>query len=284
MDSPPSFRPPAPAGNGPPLQPYMTPEKIALVAATALFLGGFAHAFLSLRQGAYRHSWTAFWLIAAGFACQCYFLYVRGQNLGRCPVTNPFELLTFTGWSMVLFYFLVGSAYRLSLLGAFTAPLAFLMQLTALLKPDTPALPGRAAPGLWTEMHVTLSLLAYGAFSLACVAGVMFLVQDRLLKRHKAMSLVRNLPPVHYLSLAVRRLIIAGTVILTAGIAAAYQMPATPAAGKLVVVWIVWGAYILLLGYESWRGMSSRRAAWAAVACFLLTVASLWFVTTPGTH
>ena len=259
----------------------MSPEKIALLAATALFLGGFVHAFLSLRRGAYRHSWTAFWLIALGFACQSYFLYTRGQALGKCPVTNQFELLTFTGWAMVLFYFGVGSAYRLSLLGAFTAPLAFLMQFTALLKHDTPAVRSPNAPGVWTEMHVTLSLLSYGAFSLACVAGVMYLVQDRLLKRHTAMNLVRNLPPVHYLSLAVRRLIISGTVILTAGIAAAYQMPARPAAGKLFVVWIVWGAYVVLLGYESWRGMSARRAAWAAVACFLLTVASLWFVTTP---
>jgi ABC-type uncharacterized transport system permease subunit len=262
----------------------MSPEKAALIAAALLFLGGVVHSFLSLRRGAYRHSWTAFGLIAAGFLCQCYFLYVRGQALGRCPITNPFELLTFTGWAMVLFYLVVGSAYRLSLLGAFTAPLAFLMQVTALLKTDTPpsaAAAGRT-PGVWTEMHASLSLLAYGAFSLACVAGIMFLVQDRLLKRHAGMGLVRILPPVHHLALALKRLLLTGLVILTAGILCAYQMPVRPAAPKLTAVWIVWGAYVLLLGYEQWRGMSSRRAAWAAVACFLLAVASLWFVTPPA--
>ncbi len=257
----------------------MTAEKSALVVATVLFLGGFVHAFLSLRRGAYRHSWTAFWLIAGGFVGQSLFLYWRGQALGRCPITNPFELLTFTGWAMVLFYFVVGSAYRLSLLGAFTAPLAFLMQVAALMKPDpAPAAP-KGSPGMWTELHATLSLLAYGAFALAFVAGVMFLLQDRLLKKHTGMVLVRTLPPVHHLAKAMKRLLLTGTLFLTAGIIAAYQMEKQPEAGKLVVVWIVWTAYALLLGYEYWRGMSARRAAWAAAGCFLLALVSLWFVT-----
>jgi ABC-type uncharacterized transport system permease subunit len=224
------------------------------------------------------HSWTSFALIAGGFACQSLFLYWRGKALGRCPITNPFELLTFTAWSMVLFYFVVGSAYRLSLLGAFTAPLAFLMQLAALLKPDVA--PASSGPrGWWSELHASLSLVAYGAFALGCVAGVMFLIEDRLLKKHRGLTLMRTLPPVHHLARAIKRLILTGTLILTAGIMAAYQMETRPAAHKLVVVWGVWAAYVLLLGYEQWRGMSARRAAWAATGCFALAVASLWFVT-----
>ena len=76
-----------------------------------------------------------------------------------------------------------------------------------------------------------------------------------------------------------KRLLLTGTLILTAGIVAAYQMEKSPEAGKLIVVWIVWAAYVLLGVYEQWRGMSSRRAAWAAVGCFVLAVTSLWFVT-----
>jgi ABC-type uncharacterized transport system permease subunit len=257
----------------------MTPEKAALVVATVLFLGGFVHAVLSLRRGVYRHSWTALCLLAAGFVCQSLFLYWRGQELGRCPITTPFELLTFTGWSMTLFYFVVGSAYRLSLLGAFTAPLAFAFQFAALLMPDAHSASGKPAGGMWTEMHASLSLLSYGAFGLAFVAGIMFLIQDRLLKNHTGMNLVRTLPPVRYLARALKRLLVTGTLILTAGIVSAYQMETRPAAAKLVLVWGVWTAYALLLAYEYWRGMSARRAAWAATACFVLAVASLWFVT-----
>jgi hypothetical protein len=46
-----------------------------------------------------------------------------------------------------------------------------------------------------------------------------------------------------------------------------------------VLVWGVWAAYAMLIGYEYSRGMSGRRAAWAAVACFVLALVSLWFVT-----
>jgi len=257
----------------------MTPEKAALTAATVLFLGAGAQAFLSLRRGAYRQSGLALVLMAGGFLSQCLFLYWRGQELRRCPITTPLELMTFTAWAMVLFYFVTGSAFRLSLLGAFTAPLAFAMQLSALLKPDDHAASSHGSPGLWTELHATLSLLAYGGYALACVAGVMFLVQDRLLKKHTHHSLMRWLPPVHHLTQATRRLLMASTLLLTLGIVAAYQMERRPEFSKLLVVWIVWAAYMLLGVYESWRGMSARRAAWAATGCFLLAVASLWFVT-----
>jgi HemX protein len=256
----------------------MNSEHLILSLSAAMFLGGTVHGAVMLRRGAYRHSWTALALMAAGFAGQCLFLSWRGQEIGRCPVTNPFELLTFTAWSMVLFYFVVGSTYRMSLMGAFTAPLAFVLQTTALLRPDPGPVPPRLAPVFWTEMHATLSLLAYGAFALACVAGIMFLVQDRLLKKHTHPGLMRALPPVHYLSRAIRRLVVAGTGILSAGIVCAYQMKELPPAPKLVFVWAIWGIYAAMLAYEFRRGMSSRRAAWAAAAAFLLPVVSLWIV------
>jgi ABC-type uncharacterized transport system permease subunit len=173
----------------------------------------------------------------------------------------------------------VGSAYRLSMLGAFTAPLAFAFQFAALLRPDTASPAGRPAGGMWTEMHASLSLLAYGAFGLAFVAGVMFLIQDRLLKNHTGMSLVRTLPPIRHLARALKRLLVTGTLLLTAGIVSAYQMETRPAASKLFLVWGVWAAYAVLLAYEYSRGMSARRAAWAATGCFVLAVTSLWFVT-----
>ena len=58
----------------------------------------------------------------AGFILQTIFLFERGHAIGRCPITNYFELLVFMSWSMVLTYLLIGSTYRLSLMGAFTAP------------------------------------------------------------------------------------------------------------------------------------------------------------------
>ena len=73
----------------------------------------------------YRASGLNFFAILTGFLCQTGFLYLRGQQVGRCPLTSLFEVMIFLTWSLVLFYLLIGPDYRLSLLGAFTSPLGF---------------------------------------------------------------------------------------------------------------------------------------------------------------
>ena len=67
-----------------------------------------------------------------GFLLQTYFLYVRGELRGRCPLTNLFEVIGFLCWALVLFYLIVGTTYRLSPLGVLTAPLVCVLQVFAL--------------------------------------------------------------------------------------------------------------------------------------------------------
>ena len=71
--------------------------------------------------------------IFCGWLFQTAFLFHRGHALGRCPLTNLFEVFIFLSWSIVLLYLVVGTAYRLSLLGFFTSPLVFVLHFVALL-------------------------------------------------------------------------------------------------------------------------------------------------------
>ena len=84
----------------------MSPDRAALFTATGFFLAGFGYTVRSLSKGKPTATWPAFLLLLAGFSCQCAFLLWRGRDLGRCPITTPFELLTFVSWAMVLLYFL----------------------------------------------------------------------------------------------------------------------------------------------------------------------------------
>ncbi len=136
----------------------------------------------------------------------------------------------------------------------------------------------KATHSFWGELHAALSLVSYGAFALACAAGIMFLLQDRQLKQHRISPVLRQLPPIHYLTRAIRSLLLTGTALLTVGILSAYRMEQQPPAGKLTIVWIVWGLYAALIAYEFWRGMSARRAAATAAFGFLIPIISLWFV------
>jgi ABC-type uncharacterized transport system permease subunit len=216
--------------------------------------------------------------MAAGFAGQCAVLGIRGSELGRCPLTNGFEILVFVSWATVLLYFVIGTPFRLSLLGFFTAPLVALLQLLALLLP----IDGRAdltQTDFWLEMHAAISLLAYGAFALAFLAGIMFLLQDWQLKKGRLETLFYQLPAIHYLGRAVQRLLITGFTLLTIGIASALMMHKFPGVPKMALIFLVWAGYGAVLLLHRLRGLGSRSSAIAAVLCFALPVMSYWVLT-----
>lgn len=247
---------------------------IWLALSTVCFLGGFVQAALALRSGRYQPPAAKLVAMAAGFLGQCVFLGVRGQVTGRCPITSPQEILVFVSWSAVLLYFLLGRAFRLSLLGMFIAPMVSLFQLLALpflLKPAVP----HPAQDYWLEMHASVSLLAYGAFALACIAGVMFLVQDRLLRRGDLRALSYELPPVTNLATAIVRLMAIGLVLLSLGIASGFGTDRPPTGVHLLLSLTVWLAYAALLAVKWWRGLPSLETARAAVIVFGLPVITL---------
>ena len=250
-------------------------ERAFLVSSTVCFLAGFAYAMYALGAKVRHPSRWNFVVMLTGFVLQTGFLQLRSGTVGRCPLTNLFEVLVFLSWSVVLLYFVVGSTYRLSLLGTFTAPLVFLIQVVAQLLPAASLVPVyKKSAGFWPELHAAISLVAYGAFALACVAGVMFLVQERHLKRHTLNSFFQDLPPIANLSVAVQRLMLAGFVLMTIGIFAGFRAGHAPAAIILlaVCVWLPYGAVLVL---RRTHRFSSRRIAWLALAAFTMALTTL---------
>jgi|SoiMethySBSTD1v2_1073268.scaffolds.fasta_scaffold228466_3 ABC-type transport system involved in cytochrome c biogenesis permease subunit len=251
-------------------------DRTLLVLSTFCFLFGFASTMHALGARVYRHSRLNLVAMLCGFVLQTAFLYVRGQALGRCPLTNLFEVLIFLSWSMVLFYLLIGPTYRLSLLGFFTSPLVFILQVFALLTPwDVPG-SIRVQPNAWLELHAAVSIVAYGAFALAGVAGVMYLAQERQLKTHHLKSIFFHLPPICDLATANRRLVFAGLLLLSVGLVAGFAMGNLDRhAGKIAWSSGVWLLYAFLAGAEAWRRISPRRAAWFSVGAFAVVLATL---------
>ncbi len=263
----------------------LPPDRLALMLSTLCFLGAFAAAAHRVLTAAYRSTWPHHLLMALGFAGQCYVLLERGKELGRCPITTPWELLVFVSWGAVLLYWLVGPAYRLSLLGIFTAPLVWIFQVFALILQGTAELqPGDrlltgVKPDPWLEIHATVSLFAYASFALAAMAGLMFLVQNRQLKSHRPGRVFFNLPPLQNLARGLTALLTIGFALLTIGIFSAYFMEKMPSVLKLSASWTVWAAYLAILAYHWVKGWPHRRLAEVAAMVFLLPLVSLWIVT-----
>ena len=100
-------------------------DRVWVDFALLAFLFGFGYSVYSLATGKFLTPRITFFSICAGFLFETIYLVVRGQEIGRCPITNRFEVIVFMAWSMVLIYLVIGPAYRLSLMGAFTAPGGF---------------------------------------------------------------------------------------------------------------------------------------------------------------
>ena len=254
-------------------------DRVFLIASTFCFLLAVARTVSLIRGGVFRPGRSNLLAIIAGFLLQTLFLGVRGHELGRCPLTNLFEVFIFMAWSVALIYMVVGPTYRLSLMGAFTAPLVLLIQTFALLAPiDRPRTP-KIEVNPMLEFHASMSIVAYGAFALAGIAGLMYLLQERQLKTHRLHSVFHHLPPLTDLYAAIIRLLWLGFGLYTAGLISGFFTGEPLPRLKMVcaiAVWLFYGA--ILHGRHLFR-LAPKHVAALCVLAFSAAVSVLWGIT-----
>jgi HemX protein len=254
-------------------------DRYLLIISTICFLAAVVRTGVALRADVFRPGRFNFVAIGLGFVFQTVFLSIRGHALGRCPLTNLFEVFIFLAWSVALIYMLVGPTYRLSLMGAFTAPLVVLLQGFALFAPidvrHSVKMP--ANPAL--EFHASVSLVAYGAFALACIAGVMYLVQERQLKTHHLHSIFYHLPPLTDLFAAITRLLWWGFILYTIGIASGFFTGRPLPRVQVVAAVGVWLLYAAILQGRYFRPIAPKRVAALCIIGFSVALTLLWGIT-----
>jgi len=256
-------------------------EHAFLWAAAAFYAGGSALTVRRLRAGGASeslHRWNVATLVL-GFLATTGFLYLRGQNLGRCPLTNAMETTVFLMWSAVLFYLLVGPAYRVSFLGAFTAPLSLLLCLVALLGlSDARApIPDKHSP--WVEFHAAIGVLACGALGLAGVVGRMYLMQERQLKTRRLLPSFLEFPSLEQLDVIGLRLLLLGFAMLTVGMIGgeiSYRVVGHWTAPKIAWAVATWVGYGAMVVWRLRKMLNGRKAAQAAVYGFAAMLVTYW--------
>ena len=253
-------------------------ERQLLLGSTLCFLVAVAHTLTTLREGVFHPRRFNIFAIALGFVLQSAFLYVRGHALGRCPITNLFEVFIFLAWSVALIYLAIGPAYRLSLMGAFTAPLVLLIQVFALLAPIDVRHSVRLNVNPWLEFHASMSMIAYGAFALAGVAGVMYLVQERQLKTHQLHSIFYHLPPLTNLFSALTRLLWLGFALYTAGLVSGFFTGEPLPRVKMICAFAVWIFYGAILQGRHLHRLAPKRIAALCILAFSAAVSVLWAI------
>jgi ABC-type uncharacterized transport system permease subunit len=219
-----------------------------------------------------RSRWTLSLMILS-FGAQLMWLTLRGEQRASCPLMDSGEILVFLAWSISLFYLIVGSAYRVTLLGMFSAPLVMVMLMIALIPgmlDSDPAM--QTNVDYWGEMHSAISVLSYGALALGAVSAVMFLVLDRLLKARDVKSgLFKKMPPLHTIVASIVRLTVTGVSFLSVGLACGFMMRSHGGLHLWVAI-ALWFAYALLLAVWFVRGMTPKKMSLFVVVLFIASL------------
>lgn len=237
------------------------------------------------RKGFRQDNWINYLLLALAFSLHTAAMALRGFDLKHCPVNNLYEATTFIGWTIVTAYLVFGVWSRLRFLGAFASPVLFAIGVFALMPSLDP--PHGLTPqfsGADTSLHAALILLAYGAFGLAAVAGLMYLTQEHNLKFHKLRAVLTLFPPIQRLEFITNRLVLAGFILLTVGLAVGAGLPRPAGAQFFDDPKIIWSAFlwILYLGLliSRWRfAQSGRRFAVGVIGAFAFLVLTFWGTT-----
>ncbi len=213
---------------------------------------------------------------AAGFLCHTVALGIRLKEGGYVPLTNLQETVSFFSWAMVIAFFWVEIKYQLYILGSFILPLAFLSLISVA------ALHNEAAPlnptliNAWFGIHTILSVLGIVAFSIAFIAGIIYLIQDRFLKSKQLTTLYSRLPSLDMLDQWNRQAILFGFPLLTLGIISGalwsqYTMGTLWGKNnsKQALSLGIWFFYLLVLHGRINIGWRAKKAARLAIIGFI---------------
>jgi len=217
---------------------------------------------------------AARWVLIAGFVLHCATLLTRFLATGRTPAANLFEALSFFAWALVGIYFLFDLRFRLNILGAFFCPLAVVLMIAGSAAPKAVEGGNPALQSWWFPVHVTLAFLGHAVFAVAFAAGIMYLLQERMLKSKQFSGLYFRLPSLDVLDSINYRCLTFGFPLMTMGIISGAVWANSAWGGywrwdpKETWSLITWFWYAALLHGRLTIGWRGRRAAIFAIVGF----------------
>jgi ABC-type transport system involved in cytochrome c biogenesis permease subunit len=186
---------------------------ILTVVAYSLSLGCYM-AFLNTGKGMIGRCGSV--LLAMGLVAHYFALLERSRGLHTVPYHDLYGSMSLFGWLLALTYLGLEFYHRQRSVGAFAVPFILAFFLAAHLAPSDRLSP-TAAHGVVFALHVTLSILAYAAFALSFVLSLIYLGEERLLRRRKLGNMVWRLPSLELLERMSHSSVLVGVISIAIG-------------------------------------------------------------------
>ncbi|MCE5265215.1 MAG: cytochrome c biogenesis protein CcsA [Deltaproteobacteria bacterium] len=206
---------------------------------------------------------------------------------GGAPPIGIHAALSLFAWVMAAVYLAFQVRTKTQVLGAFVSPVICLFMVVASIGLGGPVNAPPMLRGSLVTVHVIFSVAGEALFAIASCAGLMYLIQDRLLRQKQAGGLSRLLPSLGDLDRINHICLLWGVPLLTLGglvgsvwarIVWGSHWQWDP---KQVWTLLAWGCYAFLLHQRlaiGWRGRTAARWSLALfVALVLLLIVGLPF-------
>jgi cytochrome c-type biogenesis protein CcsB len=207
------------------------------------------------------------WLARGSLVALTVALVLRAVVTGHGPFANQYEFAVAFGWGIVAAYVYFEYRYQVRALGLLVLPIAtalllYAMTVGAKADPLVPALQNN----LLLTVHVALAIVAYGAFSVACAAGALFLLSPP--EGRRGLPKPEKLDEIAYRAVVIAFPLMTLVIILGAvwaQIAWGTYWSWDPKETASLFTWLIYGAYLHARVVRGWRG---RRAAWLLMLGF----------------
>jgi ABC-type transport system involved in cytochrome c biogenesis permease subunit len=213
-------------------------------------------------------------------------LVALGARTAHFPVRSAFEAFVFLSLATVALAVALDWLRGLPILTLATLPLGLVTSVLAIALLATPPAEGPPAlrpPGVWTALHVVVALGSYGAFALAFVAGLLYLIEQRHLKHHAASAILGLMPALETVSRINVRALGAGVGLLLVGLLVGYfqareiyERQFNRVDPKIILTTLTFVTYLVILLLSGRPAFKGRRTALASVVSFFLLMANFW--------
>lgn len=216
-------------------------------------------------------------LVGAGLAAQFADLQVVARTLGSVPYRTLGGSMALFGWMLGLAYLVLVLRHRERAVGPFLIPFILGFSVLAVLLPSHAAPASPSTRGVLFAFHVTLAILAYAAFALSFVLSLLYLIQNRQIRRGRTGVLFSRLPALEVIGRMNRTSVTIGILVLSVstalGVAWARRVWTGLIDAKLLWALITLAVYGILLWMDR-RGWEGPRVALLSIVGFILVLFS----------
>ncbi len=237
---------------------------LTFIAYFVAFIG-FGFYFKTLRKDVLKY---AQFILGSGFIFHSIFWIFRILEIYSTNTLYFKDLPNFLAWCLILIYFIFSfSRLKIYTVGFFISPFVLIFLFISYIISSTFTSPFTPYfRNFWFPIHAISGLLSHGFLIFAMVTSIMYLLQEREIKRKHLGIFYRKLPPLEYLDRVSEKCVYLGFLFLSIAIITgaiwsnlvyAEYWRWSPKEVNSFILWLIYAILIhqrILIG---WRGKKS---------------------------